>query len=1158
MPRTPLTQNSELPQGRITIVCTDLTNSTGILAELGQVSYRKNLFDPYLRRLESLLEPGTIFQFKGDGYIVVFESAKAAIVAAVELQRDFERDPLTYTDPDSDKIYAAETRVSIYTSPADVSPIWQGHDGWQYVVDATNLAARLEGIGHGGQILAAQSTLEKIGFTCPYPTTKWEARKLKGSRVPVDVYEIHWEERGSDALPETRGEPGLPYMSRDFFGNGCTYIDRAEKEDAVVQALLEDDRKIVTIHASGGMGKTSLARRCAAKPEIVAFFTEGITLVLLENSIPTVESVKDAICTGLNWKSADYSPDSLRDTLRSQRRLLVLDNYESVKSDDVRGYLKSFIGSDAAVRFLVTSRDPVGLAQGQEQRISLDDGMSDTQADALLIDRLRAQKGDPTWQPSESEITALLKIREATENNNPLALDLIIAWVTSTYTLPEIAASVSQNLLSPFTGPSEDKAPLDGKTRHLSVAGSLEWSWQMLLLDSVHGPFLTEGLTRLSLFPESFSRENVEGASGYSSAEANRLLTRLSGASLLREGEIDDTKRYRLHRATREFARQELTQNPDVSTIRRRFVDYWREWLIANNTISDLSQLTLLRLEWPTLLAAFDIAEQDGLWASVFHLSSLQDFLRFEGRYATAEDLLLRAIDACDHLNRHDLKRIPLVNLGSAYRRQNMLAEAEDAYHQALTICREFDDKPRAALTLTGLGNVYGDQGRFADAEDAFRQSLVLFREENDRFRVGQALIGLGNSCRDQNRLAEAEATFRESLEILREFGDRGMEGTALHNLGGVYRLQNRLSEAEEAYLTSIAICREFGDRVGEGLSLAGIGDVYRDQQRISDAELAYRSAREIRRALGDRLGEASTLLSLADFYVALSRLTEAEQAFSEAREVGRASSYTDIVGKALLGLGNVFLNQNRISDAEDAYNSSLAIFRERGDTGGEERVIGNLGRLYELQNRFPEAEQAYRESLAICQASGDTFQEELTLRNLGNLYLSQNRFAEADTVFRQIVDVCQRAGYKDREANAWLGIGNARYLQNHLSEAEDAYRHQLALCRDLGDRYNEGLAQMGLGNTYKEQNRFEEAEQAYHQSLAISRALTDTLSEGQTMENLALLEKVQGNIAEARNWALQAIALLEQTNAAADLENARALLAGLEAPAEEMSVEEE
>ena len=164
---------------------------------------------------------------------------------------------------------------------------------------------------------------------------------------------------------------------------------------------------------------------------------------------PSVESVKEALCVKFGLKS-ELSPDAVVEVLRNKKRLLVLDNYESVKCPEVRDYLRSFLAKDAPIRFLITSRDPVGLPGGLEQRVSLDDGMNDDQADALLLDRVQAQNGTD-WTPNTTDAAALKTIREATENNNPLALELIAAWVSSTYTLSEIAASLQKNLLSPFT-----------------------------------------------------------------------------------------------------------------------------------------------------------------------------------------------------------------------------------------------------------------------------------------------------------------------------------------------------------------------------------------------------------------------------------------------------------------------------------------------------------------------------------------------------------------------------------------------------------------------------------------------------------------------------------------------------------------------------------
>ena len=281
------------PRGRLTFLYTDLTNSTGISNALGSDVYAEKLLNPYLNRHSEIFGPlgGLMAQFKGDGYIVIIEDANTshALIGAVRMLESLRDNPIEYLDKNKNIHYSVKCRVSIYTATGNVFTEWRKaqsegeQDHWVILDDAINLASRLESDGKSEQILFSQPTLERVPDCASYQYVSWGLRRLKGSPGPVDVHELVWDPTPDEPL-KSRGEPGQPWISEGYFGENSTYIDRPDKEKDVLKALLDQNRRIVTIHASGGMGKTSLARRCAAKSTITAHFTDGVEIVLLEGS----------------------------------------------------------------------------------------------------------------------------------------------------------------------------------------------------------------------------------------------------------------------------------------------------------------------------------------------------------------------------------------------------------------------------------------------------------------------------------------------------------------------------------------------------------------------------------------------------------------------------------------------------------------------------------------------------------------------------------------------------------------------------------------------------------------------------------------------------------------------------------------------------------
>ena len=400
----------------------------------------------------------------------------------------------------------------------------------------------------------------------------------------------------------------------------------------------------------------------------------------------------------------------------------------------------------------------------------------------------------------------------------------------------------------------------------------------MLLQDKVSGPFLTDGLARLSLFPGSFSRANVEGGSGYETAEADKLLSHLYGASLLRQAEAgnSDSKRYRFHRATREFAGEKLEKHLASADVRRKFVDYWETWLKENDKVFDIGTRQLLRQEWQTVVAALEIAEKDGNWSEVVMLSNLNYFLRCDGFYAEAERLINRALIACNKLERKQWKGKALGNLGIVHVAQNKFSEAEDCYIQSIAICREFDDKPGEGHGLNNLAILYKKQRKFSEAEDCYIQSLAVKQALDDKKGVGLTTGNLGVIYELQNRYDDAEQAYKYSLAVYKDFFDREGEGQILNNLACLYTTQMKFDHAEKCLIQSLNICREFGNKVGEGTVFSNLGDLYLAQNKFDDAEKAYNEDLTICREFGDKVGEGEALENLA-------LLTQAQGKFVEA-----------------------------------------------------------------------------------------------------------------------------------------------------------------------------------------------------------------------------------------------------------------------------------
>lgn len=122
-------------------------------------------------------QSGALVEFRGDEVLVVFDSARAAIVAAVELQRRL-----------ADATFADESLplpVGIGLDAGEAVAIPEGYRG-----GALNLAARLCSIAAAGEVLASQEVIHLAGRVSGLTYQERGAVQVKNRSQPVNVVRI--------------------------------------------------------------------------------------------------------------------------------------------------------------------------------------------------------------------------------------------------------------------------------------------------------------------------------------------------------------------------------------------------------------------------------------------------------------------------------------------------------------------------------------------------------------------------------------------------------------------------------------------------------------------------------------------------------------------------------------------------------------------------------------------------------------------------------------------------------------------------------------------------------------------------------------------------------------------------------------------------------
>ena len=158
-------------------VFTDIVDSTRLAELLGDEAWTRLLrrHDETLRAVVAA-HGGTEIKATGDGFFLAFEDPRAAIDAAVEIQRRLVEQRATHG-------FAPEVRIGVHQAEATRS-------GLDYIGVGVNQAARIGAAAAGGEILASAGTVTAAGR--PMPEAERRTIELKGIEQPVEVVSIAW------------------------------------------------------------------------------------------------------------------------------------------------------------------------------------------------------------------------------------------------------------------------------------------------------------------------------------------------------------------------------------------------------------------------------------------------------------------------------------------------------------------------------------------------------------------------------------------------------------------------------------------------------------------------------------------------------------------------------------------------------------------------------------------------------------------------------------------------------------------------------------------------------------------------------------------------------------------------------------------------------
>jgi class 3 adenylate cyclase len=161
---------------RRTFLFSDIVDSTKLLENLGDAKWKKLLArHDELTREAIAAAGGEVIKSTGDGFFAAFDGPKAALEAAVAVDRALDAE-----------VYAPDVRIGIHTGGA----FHTGGDVADYGGQGVHAAARIAAAAGAGEILISRATLE--GAQTAFAVSESRLEALKGFDESAEVVSVEW------------------------------------------------------------------------------------------------------------------------------------------------------------------------------------------------------------------------------------------------------------------------------------------------------------------------------------------------------------------------------------------------------------------------------------------------------------------------------------------------------------------------------------------------------------------------------------------------------------------------------------------------------------------------------------------------------------------------------------------------------------------------------------------------------------------------------------------------------------------------------------------------------------------------------------------------------------------------------------------------------
>ena len=605
------------------------------------------------------------------------------------------------------------------------------------------------------------------------------------------------------------------------------FVGRRRELDELQHLVERAEVRLVTILASGGMGKTRTAIELATRQ--IGKYQDGIYFVALQ-PLSDADNIVPAIAEVLSLKFQQGNRDpkqQLLDYLSQKQILLVMDNWEHLLAGST--LVAEILKAAPGVRIVATSREKLNLSA---EHVFVLGGMQfpewETPADALEYDALQllvqsAQRVKPDWQVTDTLLDDVAQICRLTAGM-PLGILLAASWL-DVLPLHEIATEIQNNVS--FLETSMRDVP----ERQRSIRAVFDHTWQRLEVDE------RETFAKLSVFRGGFTRQAAQTAAG----ATLRSLQRLVEKALLTR---NDDERYDVHELLRHFGEEQLDSSEASEQVRQAHSQYFLQWLTAlDGDIKGRRQheaLNDIEHDFENMRVAWQWSARRGYFTWLDDAGeSLMWYSEMRARFVEGQALFAQALAQLPDSLEHE---VIWSRLTIRYYRLIEQPDIDANLERALAIAERHANRADVAMCYVIYGSSYwAHQVDNHKALDFFEQAYAEYRALGDTFYTASALnrVGLGHDSLGQ--VEEAIHFTRESAEMQRTIGDLSGLGISLNNLAAFYCLTERVEEGLVLLTENI----ELGARSGNDANLSfSYGLSSNVHFYVGDFDLAHEHAR--------------------------------------------------------------------------------------------------------------------------------------------------------------------------------------------------------------------------------------------------------------------------------------------------------------------------